>query len=649
MAVNHARFVLDDEHPDVSYLKQDEIGLVLSRGLGELYMAQPHNPLHFLGNWLVNYAAQMKHRDALRDRLTVKEKLKAKKEAEEAAAAEVEKKKQEQLKHKEKGEDDFRHSLESSLDLDELLGNLAEHLANGSQASGSYIGILEKVKRKITELDDDQAHFDPDAPEVIRYIAASQTHNFMIGKTLSEDKGIVTYDVWKAVEVEDDQAARSDEEGQAAEPEAKVERLKVSFVPDVVNDTRMYYFDVPKLGSYFCLPMTYKSCLVEGSFDQGLEDAYEYRRLKAEQEAAAAAKSEHTGSLKDEAKDEHEEQPFEELKEKPYKTEDVKLIVCLDTLGQDRVFTQAQRDYCENWVKFYRDRWEEAERACLRRDIEYHLEKHDQDLQTLSDKQTEWSEAERVARETAFDNVDLSTLTEEAKGINLQKAVFNCYRDRLLSEDIAGDLRAYRRYKVVKHMKLFQIAFYTLGFKREDLVEPGTNRLFWKKARTYIDEDFFVKLRQLNPIGQRHVKPPEYALLPKLEADLEKLNAEEIDHYSLALGLLYRLLQVGFKLRIADVRMRRDIYAKKVEAREEAKRAAAALQDRKRQELEDARESHRKAQEELDEDAPKAEFDESAFLREFDEIEMNQSIDVPPEVEEEKDEDVPADAVLDRE
>jgi hypothetical protein len=118
------------------------------------------------------------------------------------------------------------------------------------------------------------------------------------------------------------------------------------------------------------------------------------------------------------------------------------------------------------------------------------------------------------------------------KGIYLQKAVFVCLRNRLLSEDILSDLKDFRRYRVVKHMKLFQVAFNTLGFKREELVEPGTNRLFWKKARTYLDTDFFAKIKAINPIGQRKETPPEYAMLPKLEADLEKLSVEDIDNYA---------------------------------------------------------------------------------------------------------------------
>jgi hypothetical protein len=58
---------------------------------------------------------------------------------------------------------------------------------------------------------------------------------------------------------------------------------------------------------------------------------------------------------------------------------------------------------------------------------------------------------------------------------------------------------------------------------------------------------------------------------------------------------------------------------------------------------------HRKAQDELDEDAPRVAFDESRFFQDFDELEVNQSIDVPPEVEVEVDLDVPSDAVLERE
>jgi len=46
---------------------------------------------------------------------------------------------------------------------------------------------------------------------------------------------------------------------------------------------QMKFFDVPKLGCYFAIELTYQSCLDEKAFDLGLEDLIECGRLRAEQ------------------------------------------------------------------------------------------------------------------------------------------------------------------------------------------------------------------------------------------------------------------------------------------------------------------------------------------------------------------------------
>jgi hypothetical protein len=48
--------LLDKEHPDITYLKQDDIGLVLSKGLAETYRVRPKNPVDFFAKWLLNYS-----------------------------------------------------------------------------------------------------------------------------------------------------------------------------------------------------------------------------------------------------------------------------------------------------------------------------------------------------------------------------------------------------------------------------------------------------------------------------------------------------------------------------------------------------------------------------------------------------------------
>jgi hypothetical protein len=52
--------------------------------------------------------------------------------------------------------------------------------------SGVYIGILESIKNPITDADNEEAHVNPAAAEIVRYIAADPTSRFMIGKSLTE-------------------------------------------------------------------------------------------------------------------------------------------------------------------------------------------------------------------------------------------------------------------------------------------------------------------------------------------------------------------------------------------------------------------------------------------------------------------------------
>lgn len=44
------------EHPDATYIKRDDIGVVIAKGLAVMYKTQPKNPVDFLAKWLLNYA-----------------------------------------------------------------------------------------------------------------------------------------------------------------------------------------------------------------------------------------------------------------------------------------------------------------------------------------------------------------------------------------------------------------------------------------------------------------------------------------------------------------------------------------------------------------------------------------------------------------
>ena len=42
--------------PDADYLKSDELGLVIAKGMAVMYKANPKNPVDFLAKWLLNHA-----------------------------------------------------------------------------------------------------------------------------------------------------------------------------------------------------------------------------------------------------------------------------------------------------------------------------------------------------------------------------------------------------------------------------------------------------------------------------------------------------------------------------------------------------------------------------------------------------------------
>ena len=43
-------------HPDITYLKDDQIGKVICKGLSVLVREKPKNPIDYLAKWLLNQA-----------------------------------------------------------------------------------------------------------------------------------------------------------------------------------------------------------------------------------------------------------------------------------------------------------------------------------------------------------------------------------------------------------------------------------------------------------------------------------------------------------------------------------------------------------------------------------------------------------------
>jgi len=100
--------------------------------------------------------------------------------------------------------------------------------------------------------------------------------------------------------------------------------------------------------------------------------------------------------------------------------------------------------------------------------------------------------------------------------------------------------------------------FYLLKYEREDICEVGTNKLDFKKVKNMIEVELFQKMSEYNPFGQRNDDYKEYQKLAFLQKNIDSVEEEKVDEYSVILGRIHRWITQTLDLRTEDVRGRRD-------------------------------------------------------------------------------------------
>ncbi len=141
----------------------------------------------------------------------------------------------------------------------------------------------------------------------------------------------------------------------------------------------------------------------------------------------------------------------------------------------------------------------------------------------------------------------------EIKKLKLQ------FQGQVLCEDekIKASLLGLTKFKVLKMTRTIQSAFYFLGYKREDICEKGTNKLFWKIAKTHFDDEFLKRIMTYNPSGAKDGEFKRYALLNFIEKNLAEVVQEDVDAYNNSLGRLVRWLQTAILVRKEDIARRK--------------------------------------------------------------------------------------------
>jgi len=112
-------------------------------------------------------------------------------------------------------------------------------------ATGVYFGKLVFPAKEIEEDADDKAHFDEEAPKVIKFTHASKGHEFMVDVVLGEEEAPLSHEVFKE-SVEEDPEEGNAEEGEdptvtSQKPKDIIDTFKHKFVPEVVREEKMHF------------------------------------------------------------------------------------------------------------------------------------------------------------------------------------------------------------------------------------------------------------------------------------------------------------------------------------------------------------------------------------------------------------------------
>ncbi len=97
--------------------------------------------------------------------------------------------------------------------MNDQLQDLANFLKTKTESTAAYIGKLVYPKLKISDEDDEGAHIDNEAQQIIHFLHATQNHEFLVDKTLKPEQGL-TFDVFKEDEPAEEEEERVLEEGE---------------------------------------------------------------------------------------------------------------------------------------------------------------------------------------------------------------------------------------------------------------------------------------------------------------------------------------------------------------------------------------------------------------------------------------------------
>lgn len=568
-------------NPDIKYLSSPEIGDIVINGLTETYLTQPINPIRYLGNWLLN---QHKSKELVKKYEIIDENRKKYKEKFEKEIKDKEEEKEKIKIEKEKIESkriELIEYISKSSDIEEELDYICNELAVNTNSTGVYLYNFGLKIKKVDILDDDKAH--EIEPYVYRIVNTSSDHQVLKDKFLLQEEGIINKIYTQSEEKEVVQSQNEDGENEKKEINEEDNIPNHILIDEVVRDNQIKFFFEPRLGCYFAIDASYNSSINEESLSNAIVCLKEYKdeeKLLEEEKKVQIEQIKEQMQVKENLNKNNEvenEEKVEENKENEYELlikqlenkkvelkdfsrKNIRLVFGMDTLGQDRIYSDEEKKYIFKIIKeIIKVRTnQEKERLLKMRDLRIlslEMEKEYLDLNPI-DKIIEAEEIEfkKYLTEKFESGIDDDQKEDEQSKFKLK---FICQIQLIDNENLNKLFNHFSQYEFVEYPRIFQYILYFNNYKGEDINYPNTNKLNWKVARKYWNVSLIKYIQSYKYQGPITTNIGSLLKISNLLKVLNEFDEEKIREYSFVLSRIYDAFRYLILLRKKDIEKRR--------------------------------------------------------------------------------------------
>ena len=239
----------------------------------------------------------------------------------------------------------------------------------------------------------------------------------------------------------------------------------------------------------------------------------------------------------------------EPVKLQDYDKEEKNIYMCLDTLGQDRLFSEEEIKYIKIIGANIRDSLEKLEQSLLEKDRDIRIKFLDDEdklksEEKYSDEKFEENISNYISQYYSSEEYKSKKITdEETKAFEGDLAKMRYLKNLLLEGECQNILLTFQEFEFVEYLKIFQNLFYFCKMNPLEINESHTNKLEWKKARKFW-KDLFPYIKEYNPVGPKPEELKSIYKLNKIKDNLQSSIAkrDEVKSYSQTLLMLVDLI-----------------------------------------------------------------------------------------------------------